>query len=245
MQEFRSYLQSEFNRRKENNPAYSIRAFARFLDIDQSTLSKFFKADRQFNVVTMNHCLNRLKAPEAVQTQLNTVHDTLRGDYQRLEEVMLEMMSSWKYWAVLEYLKINDSHDVGRMAEYFHFNIRETEELLEKLVFLGFIRQIENKYQLLKPNNKWSDKSRTSEARKQLQKNLTSLSLDAIDKFTVEDRYHGSLTVAIPRKKLPEIKERISLFQEELGHFIQKDGGLEDVYQLTVSFFPLSEKDHA
>lgn len=243
MQEFRTYLQAEFHRRKENNPAYSIRAFARFLDIDQSTLSKFFKAERHFNSQTMEQCLNKLRTPETIQNELRTVQVTLCSEYQRLEESMLQMMSSWKYWAVLEFLKIHSSPSVEKIAENFHFEAQETEHILKKLEFLGFIRRSENKFILLKPNNKWSEKCKTSEARKELQRSLTSLSLVAIDKYSVEDRYHGSLTVAVPKKKLPEIKARISEFQEELGQFIQKDSGLDEVYQLTVSFFPLSDKE--
>lgn len=237
MQEFRSYLQSEFNRRKESNPAYSIRAFARYLNLDQSTLSKVFKGERHFNSETMAKCLERLKTPESILSEIKKTYETLQGDFEPLEEVMLDMMASWKYWAILEFLKIHSSPDESRIAEHFHIDVSETETILDHLKRLGFI---DEKLKLLKPNNKWTDNYRTSEARRELQKGLLKLSLNAIDKYSVQDRYHGSLTVAIPKKRLPLIKTRISEFQEELGQYAQKDCPLDEVYQLTISFFPLS-----
>jgi transcriptional regulator with XRE-family HTH domain len=44
---FRAVLQSEFARRRTANPRYSLRAFARFLALDHSTLSQILRGRRR------------------------------------------------------------------------------------------------------------------------------------------------------------------------------------------------------
>ena len=44
---FKDFLGAELDRRKQKNPRYSLRAFARFLDCDFSTLAKILKGERK------------------------------------------------------------------------------------------------------------------------------------------------------------------------------------------------------
>jgi transcriptional regulator with XRE-family HTH domain len=44
---FRERLTREFEARQDNNPRYSLRAFAAFLDIDHSTLSQILRGRRR------------------------------------------------------------------------------------------------------------------------------------------------------------------------------------------------------
>jgi hypothetical protein len=48
--------------------------------------------------------------------------------------------------------------------------------------------------------------------------------------------------VAINPKRLPEFKEKLKQVRMELAEFFQPDGeqNLDEVYQLTLSFFPLT-----
>jgi len=54
-------------------------------------------------------------------------------------------------------------------------------------------------------------------------------------------REHGSLTVAINKKRMPEFKEKLRIFRMEIGDFLQEDGEFDEVYQFTCSLFPLTE----
>ncbi len=48
LEQFRLSLQSELVRRMRVNPKYSLRAFARFLEIDPSSLSQYLRGRRKF-----------------------------------------------------------------------------------------------------------------------------------------------------------------------------------------------------
>lgn len=238
---FAAYLEREFLERRNRNPSYSLRAFAKLLGVDQSTLSKFFNGARDLSWTIRNQCLERLGASETVIAQFEEERRTLLSEYTEIEESLMAVMGDWRYWGVLEYLKIDNSATMHVLADRFHLKAEEMEEILGQLLKLEFIQHDGNAYRLLKPNNTWVDGSKTSEARKMLQKKLSQLSFAAIDEFGIESRYHGSLTVAVDKNKLPEIKDKIMAFQAELGQYIQKKSSLNEVYQLTVSFFPLTK----
>lgn len=238
---FATYLEKEFLERKKKNPAFSLRAFARLLEIDQSTLSKFFKGHRELSWTIRKQCLLKLGANDNLINDFEEERRTLLSEYTQLEESFIAIMSEWKYWAILEYLKINNSPTEEDLTKRFLTSSIELKKIFHDLTKLGFIESEGKSYKLLKPNNSWSDGAKTSEARKSLQKQLSQLSYSAIEEFSIDSRYHGSLTVAVDKNKLPEIKEKIMNFQAELGQFIQKKSSLNEVYQLTVSFFPLSK----
>lgn len=53
------------------------------------------------------------------------------------------------------------------------------------------------------------------------------------------------MTVAINTQRLPEFKDKLKEMRKVLADFFQADGekNLDEVYQLTVSFFPLTRID--
>jgi hypothetical protein len=51
---------------------------------------------------------------------------------------------------------------------------------------------------------------------------------------------YATTTVAVPISRLPEIAERIDCFRRDLLALLQKNSLPDDVYQLEISFFPLT-----
>lgn len=116
-------------------------------------------------------------------------------------------------------------------------------EAIDRLQRLNFIQMTEGVIKVLSPNTTWTNTKKTSDARKKFQKTLLEKGLDAIDHIPFEQRENGSLTVAINTKRLPEFKEKLKEMRKELAAFFQADDekNLDEVYQLTVSFFPITK----
>jgi hypothetical protein len=58
--DLREFLQREFKRRQSRNPRYSLRAFARHLDCDHSTLSQWIRGVRPISGESVDHVCHRL-----------------------------------------------------------------------------------------------------------------------------------------------------------------------------------------
>ena len=62
--EYRLILKDEFQKRKSKRPRFSLRAFARFLSIDPTFLSKLLSGKLLLSVDTAAKIVQRLKLPE-------------------------------------------------------------------------------------------------------------------------------------------------------------------------------------
>lgn len=61
--DFRQYLEDELNRRSQSSPRYSLRAFARHLEVDSSFLSKILNGKRTVTLRTIRMFGERLNMP--------------------------------------------------------------------------------------------------------------------------------------------------------------------------------------
>ena len=66
---FRQMLQEELAKRCARNPRYSLRAFARYLALDHSTLSQLLRGRRRFTARTVERIGKRLALSPEVITQ--------------------------------------------------------------------------------------------------------------------------------------------------------------------------------
>lgn len=235
---FPKYLKIQYEKKIDKNPAFSLRAYAKFLNIDQSTLSKVLKGKRNISYERMRDCLIKLEASQEEINSLEIEKDQRQGDYIEVDEQSVAI-SDWKYWAILEFLKTQHNFELKSISDIFNIQQDEVIDILKELIGQGFI---DKDYNLLRPNNSWTNKKSTSQTRRELQKKFLSLSKYAIDNVPMDKRYHGSLTIAVDNKRVPELKERLIQLQEEFGKNAQKSGHLNEVYQVCISFFPLKDE---
>lgn len=245
-------LRDEFVRRKSKNSAYSLTAFAKHLGVDQSMFSKILSGKKKISEQLASQLLLKAGvAPEKINLAISPEPQFLgvfaktgaAANFQWIEEDEFNFLSDWMPFAVLELAKTKGfKSDAKWIARRLGAHAEEVTAAIERLKRFGYISQNEKgKLKLEKPNNEWTNSKQTSQARKQLQKKFAELSAKAIDDVPFELREHGSLTIAINKKRLPELKERLRQFRMELGKLMQEDTTLDEVYQITLTAFPLTK----
>lgn len=236
----RGALLSEFARRKRVNRSYSLRAFAKFLAIDQSQLSKVLTGRLKASTPLTGRLAERLgmtadEAREIIEATKGASYFSSIADDQ------FNLISEPQHFAVLELIKTSSFRpSIEWVAVRLGIAQGEASAAVERLERLGFIELCENEWKLLEPNNTWSNRDRTSTARRNHQRELLTQALEAVNGIEFDRRENGSLTVACSSALLPEIKKKMHNFRRELDEFIQSRGEPEDVYQLVMSFFPIS-----
>lgn len=235
----RELLRNEFQRRAEKNPSFSLRAFSSKLEMDQSLLSKLLQGKRKFSDE------NTQKITEFLGIYLGKSPESLSDspmDYQLLKEDEFFVISAWYHFAILELIKTKTfKHNSSFISKKLGITELESERALERLERLGFIEKKKNKYIIKKASNSWLNLGETSKARKALQKQMQEKSLQALEDVPFNKREHSSLTVAVDPKHLPEIKKKITEFRREMDKYIMENGNEKEVYNLCVSFFPLTK----
>lgn len=244
MQEFRTYLQQEFVRRTTKNPSYSLRSFAQQVGMNHATLSSLISGKRKITPATIQKLAQALDlSPEEVASF--TRSKSIPNDYFVLQQDAFVAMSDWYFDAILELALIPnfklEPEVISTSIGITQLNAKIALETLERLELLD--KDKSGKYKIRHQNSiNILDSDFTSAANRKYQRSILEKSLEALNTIDRKNRDHTSTTIAIDKKDLPQAKELIQKFRHQLTDFLQiKNKKLNEVYQLQVAFFPLSQ----
>src|SRR5688572_7582973 len=100
------HLQTELTRRCQQNPGYSLRAFARFLQIESSALSKILRRRRVMTPATASKLCQRLaldpRTKEIYLQQSSEAKSTAASAYQTIPYETYQVMAQWYHFAIME-----------------------------------------------------------------------------------------------------------------------------------------------
>lgn len=240
---FIAFLRNKFEATKAVNPRFSLRAFAAKIEIDPSSLSKVFSGKKSLSEETRANCL---KKAGATKKEIDFIMK--KGTNEPLSHTVIpddvfSMLGNWRYFAVLEFLRISneDTTLFKLLKKKLDLDKDEAQTILSTLERIGFIEYKAGVYELLKPNNSWSTAGGdTSLLRRKMQKDILERSIVALENVPMEDREHGSLLVAIDKKRLPEFKEALRRTRLELSDFFQSTTDYNEIYQFQMSFYPVT-----
>lgn len=228
-------LKKEFIERSRKNPSYSMRAFAASLKVDQSHLSKIFSGKLRISEKMIFHLSSILDInPSEFEGRLN---------YDFIEDTSFEVISNWVHFAILELLKTEDFRsDTKWMAKRLQVSIMEVSGAVERLVQIGAVKK--NQAGEIEPTNKnleWNNSTKTTLARKTLQKEYLKKAITCIDVVDFADRENSSLTLSVPADMMPELKKEILKFKNRIDRLCEAKEQKTQVYQLCLALFPLTE----
>lgn len=229
-------LRKEFIRRKNKNSGYSLSAFAKNLQIDQSLFSKILLGKKKISDDFAADLLLRAGiSPRKANAALS--------GFEEIDESEFTFLSNWIPFAILELAKTKsfrpDVKSISNRLQVHAEEVRFAIQLLERFGYLH-LDSANSTFEVRKPNNSWANTKRTSEGRRSLQKKYCEMSLEALEQVPFEKRDHGSLTVAINLSRLPDLKEKMNKFRLELSQWLEMDDELDEVFQITMSVFPIS-----
>ena len=244
-------LRESFGSRQRKNAAYSLRAFAKDLEIDSSNLSAIFQRKRGLPYSRAGQIAKRLKLSpkESALFVASTMRKQMRLDSIKvkddakkylLEDKYYKIISEWEYYALLQLLQtkgFNPSADW--IAKRLGISESRTIQVLRNLIDLEFIKEDSKKgYVRLSPSLETSE---DIESQALQISHIESLNLgkEKLEKVAVDLRDYSSITIAINPEKIPEAKAVVREFQEKL-YALLSQGEKTEVYQFNCQLFPLT-----
>ena len=245
--DFHQILIDDYFKIRKKNKKFSIRAFANKLDIDQSLLSRVINGKKELSFLTKIRCLRKLGHSEEF---IKKAYEELGGTeiYKNVkEEDTLTLLSDWKYFAIIELLKIpHFTSSIDAIAARMSITTEEALEYSNTLCRHGLIsRTNEGFIQLVSENNTWMSSSSTSEAKKKYQEMLLRKSISSLHNDDITTRHHISMTFSLDTNYIAEFKKRLTLIQRELSEEFESTGEPDEVYQLVINLFPLTKQNPA
>lgn len=240
------HLQKTFAERSRKNPQYSLRSFARSLDIDSSTLSAILRGKRPLTAKTANRLIDALEIKDLEKSKdllLSTFggEATAKPSYDTLAMEVAEAISSWEHFAILAFLELDGVRPTNRLiAKRLGLPLGIVIECTQRLETLGLVRQKGDSWQLTGKNMATPANVPNTALREALRQYILK-SLESLDKAPVHRRDMSGITMAISSEKLPEARRMIQDFRRNLTAFLESSPK-DSVYRLNVELFPLTEE---
>jgi uncharacterized protein (TIGR02147 family) len=227
------------------------------LDVEASALSKILNGKRSLTPKMLHRMCSHLGiGPEEMgryEQALSASRIARRRpgrteDFRQISADIFNVIADWYHYAILELLTVSGfKPQAAWIARALGISVPEVSFALERLQRLGMIEVDEN--------GKWRQRSGqltttgngfSTTAFRKLQKQILQQAIEALETVPLAERDQSSMTMAISKTRLTEAKERIRTFRRELCGFLQGSGeGHDEVYQLSVSLFPVSRTNDA
>lgn len=259
-------LQKELMERQRRNLRYSLRSFARDLEVSPSWLSDVLHGKKGLSEKRSQSICRKLKYSRTktklfvsssqakfsrsqdlkqkfkleLQTELQYLHASRDLNSKELKEADLPLFSNWICYAILELFEISGFVcDAGWMARRLG---------LEKHVIESYLsRMLEKKVLVpspdgLKPSTQESETSTDIPSTwvQHYHADLLKKASKILKTQPVQKREFINMTLAFDSGKLPEAKLVLREFQREFAdRFYSAQSQKDSVYQLSIQLFPL------
>ncbi|MBF0298362.1 MAG: TIGR02147 family protein [Oligoflexia bacterium] len=243
-QSFITYLEHEFIQRRKKNNYYSLRAFARHLGIEASGLSQILRGKRHLTIKMIQRLGQKLDIDPKRMSKFHELNEKDKdNNFKELIFDQFEVLSNWYYFALLELMNVKEfRNDVKWISRRLGISVTEVNLAIKKLIKLKMISIDENGHwrDLTGGKTNLGDPELTNQTFIRFQKDILNLSINALQAVPIAKREHSGVTMAIDSSKIAEAKILIKKFKRQLGKLLT--GKNEDqVYQLQISLFPLSQ----
>lgn len=253
---FSTFLNNELVRRQSANSSYSLRAFARDLEIEPSLLSKIL---RKKVPVTLK-MLDRL-APSVglVEPELISYREYVKSSdgikhFDTMKDIKVhheefKLIQNWYNITIVELTLLADFEpEASWIATKLGISADEAKLAVERLISLGFLLKTEDG-KLIKSGNGTSglriisdDYASYIAALRQSISQFGDKAMQAMHDIPNSLRANMTLTVAIDSTLVADAKKKITQFTRTLADELEMKSEKKDhVYELMVSFFPLTK----
>lgn len=247
----KQWLIDEFERRRHLNPRYSMRAFAKALDLPSGRLSEILSGKREIGNKLGPKLAEKLElGPVSRQRFLRAtrLRDT-RGEldlddrsFAVMNDDAFRAIGDWQHYAILSLIKTKGFKDdpawIGRRLGISSTLATASLRRLKRLKLIEFKngRLVRTHHQITT-----SDGTASVALRKSHRQNLEQ-SIAALENLPVEVRSISSMTMAIETRKLAAANFRIKAFRRELSEFLEA-GRADEVYNLNIQLVPLTKPE--
>lgn len=257
---YRRILVDEFEARQKRNPGYSLRAYARDLELPPSNISEILRGRRGLSPQSGTEIAKLLQLSEEEthwfirSIEAHHARDSRRRQNAReelksinarngLDELSLErfkIIKDWYHFALLELTDLEDfSSDPEWISNRLKITEKETKEAIHRLIEFGLLERKKNGM-LRRTQSTWVSGGIPSWEIRKHHAQILEKAEGALSTVDISARDFSALTMAIPQGRLPEFSQLIQEFRRQIVRMLESYADPKDrVFVLGVQFFPV------
>ncbi len=238
-------LARELENRVAKNPKYSLRAFARSLDMSPATLSLILSRKQEVTESSLQKIMATLElSPKQLFALKRSVLGQEETDYPSIPERqddVYRVASSWYHMAILNLIELSGFNDNPKW-------IAKRLNISECVANVAFNR-LKDMNLIEKKNDKWVQTDApyrlppefTTSASRKLQKEFIQKALEALENSLPKQRNITSMTYAMNSENFELACEMITEFRRSFTHKLEQLSNPDEVYNLTIQLIPFTK----
>lgn len=255
----RDRLKLHFEKSKAANPAFSLRSFARYLDLPHGSLSQFLSNKRNFSSLTMRSVVEKLtQNPEERKDLLEAINrkelESLQAEADRTSTSVYDShtlspdefnsIDEWYVYAVRTVLSLgNAKSEVPWIADQLGISESEVERALRTLFKLGLIKlnadgKIARTKKHIKTPDSLKTKSEITPILRKLHDQHIKHTIHSLHNHDPSVRDITWMNVPTNPAKLDQAREIIRKCQDDIVALLE-DGDTSVCYRFTVQLCPI------
>ncbi len=261
---YREFLRAALAERIQNNPSYSLRAFARDCGLGSSTLSGAMNGRSNLSIGAALKIAGILKLEKQHVTYLydlvslelqkdarvrKTIMERLRKNHPQKRELtdltveQFKQMSEWYHSAIMELPRLkNFIFNEDNTAKILGISLPTAQLAIGRLKKLEILEEDKSGNIARKnPETRVTAEIKSS-AFRAFYRQMFQKASAALDTQTPQERLSGYLTIPINPKALKEVDDLISKFFEDVRGVSEKYGSETEVYHMMIHFFNLTKR---
>ncbi|MCO4755648.1 MAG: TIGR02147 family protein [Bacteriovoracaceae bacterium] len=261
--DYRNILRNSFDQRASRNSQYSLRSFARDLDVPPPRLSDILNNKRGTSLERGKKIATRLnlgkketdlfllsiqalhsRSPKAKSVAERKLLERFRNDEKNfLDEDKFSLIANWYHYAILELLTTDDKFtselQIAKRLGISHFCAKEAVTRLGRLNLIA--KDLDGNFIALTETT-CTTNDVASAALKLHQEEQLKLSQKALYEQDVNTREIGSTTIAVDKEQVPELKELIRDFRKKIAAIADNSQNKNSVYLLGTQLIRLDKE---
>lgn len=263
---YREFLQDFYLSKKKVNASYSYRVFVNKGELGSpSHLKMVIDGSRNLTLSTIPKYVKAIGFKKKMETQLFEllVHYNQESDADQkityfneimnlkrkqglsmLEKHQFDLLAHWFHVAIYVLIDLYDFKDDPEwISERLRKKVtaRQVRETLDSLETLKLIEKDPIKGYRQTSGALSTDEDIKSLGAYRYHQDMLELALDSLKNDTLDVREFNGVTMKISKDKLSVLKEKIRNFRKEINELTSNMEGTDQVYQLNIQLFPLTE----
>ncbi len=253
-------FEREFLSRKLKNGHYSLRSFAKLIDMPAGRVSQILSGKRHLTADTGKKVAEKLCfSPKKEREFLSNITNEKKSrrktivareilnsqeveEFHALSDEHFCYLSEWYYYPLRELINLKTfKNDIEWMASKLDISKLEVRSAIKRMKRLGLIEERDGTLVNLKKDITTTHDIE-SRALKISHKKVLEMAADSIDQYPVEERDITSITMSIDPQKIPLAKELIKDFRRQLAGLLES-GDQTEVYNFNMQLVPTTKLD--
>ncbi|MBI4405690.1 MAG: TIGR02147 family protein [Deltaproteobacteria bacterium] len=249
---YRTWLANQLEKRRNRNPAFSLRSFARCIGTSPSTLSQVVAGKRPLSRKLIPKLLQgldlspqeRMEFWDALSENFSEIDSKQNlkqvEHYPELTLDKFAIVSDWRSVAVLHVLELARAKwDCAWISKRLGLTRKEVRETLKRLEAAGLIERTGKSFRIMPSFYAVSEKS-GNRAIQNFHWGMLGLVRRLIYEVPARYRDISAITMAVAPANLPRARKMILAFRRRLCRLLEA-GEKTEVYTLSVQLFPLTK----